>query len=101
MARLAKERCKGEKSSRLKAHIAIGILSEILLVAGVLLIIFDVYTNQEFIGCGWLVTTCGYYFQLIWPVFYLAIALLVASAIGFLLLLNQSRKSPVPLSETA
>jgi len=77
---------------------ALGVISEILLVAGIILIIFDVYTDQVFIGCGFGVATCGYFFELIWPVFYLAIALLFASAIGFLVLMNQTRKPPAPLS---
>ena len=82
----------------MKSTTALGFGSEILLVAGIILVIFDVYTNQVFIGCGFGVTTCGYFFQLIWPLFYLALVFLVASAIGFLFLLIQSGKPPSPSS---
>ena len=77
----------------MKSTIALGLLSEILLFVGIILVVFDVWTNQVFVGCGFGVTTCGYFFQLIWPIFYLAIALILASAIGFLLFLNRARKA--------
>ena len=82
----------------MKSTTALGIISEILLVAGIILVIFDVYTNQVFNGFGFGVTTCGYFFQLIWPLFYLALVFLVASAIGFLFLLIQLGKPPSPSS---
>lgn len=77
----------------------LGVISEILLVAGILLDsigVFVAINNRIFFGCGMGVFTCGYYTVFEWQVFYLALALMSASAVGFLFMLRQSRKASIP-----
>lgn len=74
----------------LKPPITLGIISEILLVVGVLL--FSWGGTQFSVGCGLGVYNCGSYAQLELQTFYLALVILMASAVAFLFFLNATRK---------
>jgi hypothetical protein len=73
----------------------LGIISEILLVAGVGVLLLSWGGTQFSVGCGLGVYNCGSYAQLELLTFYLALVLLVASAVTFLFLLNAIRKGSV------
>jgi len=76
----------------LKPPIAFGITSEVLLVAGVGVLLFSWGGTQFSVGCGLGVYNCGSYAQLELFTFYLALVLLAASAVASLFSLNATRK---------
>jgi len=84
----------------LKPPITLGIVSEGLLVAGVGVLLFSWGGTQFSVGCGLGVYNCGSYAQLELLTFYLALVLLVASAVASLFFLNAARKETAePLSD--
>lgn len=76
----------------MKPPITLGIVSEILLVVGVGVLLFSWGGTQYSVGCGLGVFICGSYAQLELQTFYLALILLLASAVAFLFFLNATRK---------
>ncbi len=80
---------------RLKPPITLGIISETLLVVGVGVLLSSWGGTQFSVGCGLGVYTCGSYAQLELQTFYLALVLLVASAVAFLFFLNATYKESI------
>lgn len=84
----------------MKTPPTLGIISEILLIVGVGVLLFSWGGTQFSVGCGLGVYTCGSYAQLELQTFYLALLLLVASAVAFLLFLNATRKESTTMGGT-
>jgi hypothetical protein len=82
--------------SESKPSNGIGTVPEVLLLAGIALFIFEGITTRVLVGCGSEVLSCGTYFRFVWPVFYLALALFAAAAVGFLFMLAQRGQSVPP-----
>ena len=85
----------------MRATLAIGVASEILLVAGILFVIYGVS-----IGIKYYPTYCPYALCIpglndISPYFYMGIALLVSSSIGFLFALWSYRRTLTTKGGTA
>lgn len=99
MAHTITKRNQKRGVSELKTALAISIVSEILLVVGILLTALGVYVgvNNQVAsgGCGLL--GCWFYTsEFLTQVFYLGLGLLIASAIGFLLVFRLTMWSGTP-----
>lgn len=83
VANLFVETSEGRRrSGELRRTIALGVVSEVLLVAGIILMFLE--STQVSVACDY--TSC-LLIKFEWQVFYIALVLMVASAIGFLLTL--------------
>jgi len=90
---------KQDRGSELKTAFAIGIVSEVLLVAGILSVHHSVTVGFEPCVFG---SHSGSCFSSTGPGYFLVgLASLVASAVGFLFTLWSYRRTPIPQGETS
>ncbi|MGP8126127.1 MAG: hypothetical protein ACLQEQ_09765 [Nitrososphaerales archaeon] len=92
MAHLITERGQKRGEGELKAEVASFAAYEILLIAGIALVVVGIYVNSTNALCYGL--TCdGYPHLFKWQFFYVAFGLLLASAVGFLFSFKSFRRT--------